>query len=63
MLREEHKRLMLKLDDVDYDESNAYDSGWRDAYEWIISTIEQQAAIEAISKQYTIRLSGSTDFD
>ena len=63
MLREEHKRLMLKLDDVDYDESNAYDSGWRDAYEWIISTIEQQAAIEAISKQYTIRLAGSTDFD
>ena len=52
MLRQEHRRLTSSMDDAGYDEPNPYDSGWRDAYEWIISTIEQQVAIETISKQY-----------
>ena len=63
MLRQEHKRLMARLDDIDYDESNPYDSGWRDAYEWIISTIEQQVAIETISKQYQLNLFNTPDPD
>jgi hypothetical protein len=57
-IKQEHKRLVSELNGRLH---NEYDAGLRDAYEWIISTIEQQDAIEAISAQYQLKLFDTPD--